>query len=757
MITKGVESKMNRIRNVKYQWLITYVILMLIPTVIFLSVLGVLEKSVRCDVYQADRMVLSTVKNELDTCFYSMKMTYMKLDYDSNVRKLAAPGLSREAKIQTASGVLTRTRETTVFDGLRQKIYMAFPDDDIAICSESGVADVESVTNISFDNLTYADLEKMLGDDSGDFYVIDAYDNGTPVKALAYIAPFPMTTAYKNSGIAVIWVGEDYFLGENGLLSSVADRDAALVDENGQIAFATSDKIDLDTARLSEGGYEKKGAVVSFISLDNADWYGAISAPRAVILQRLVHVKFLIVLGIFLCLICGAIGIILLLRRNYIPLQKLMEHLSGKNGRADITDEPEMNEYDVLHSSISRILDQTKQIQKTVDRQNKTLWETYLSRLLVGRYSPELLETIDEPHAFLSENFAVVLFETENVDKLFADTDMSRESRLSTAGFIITNIMEEIIGEQHCAYVVPHGGNFAAIISLAAVDGGEPLSALIKKGLDAIYSNFGLVIHAALSDVHKSYYGICEGCREAADILEYVDYSGKPNVIQLEDLHSVSGYYYPSETDSALKKALAAGDSKAACEIITEIFRQNPAVGGRVKHEHKYLLLRIISALFDATDEGVQYRYTADVMHLVEDGSGWTQAEEKLTSLVEKLCGESSSDEKPSSSSLTDRVKQYLDEHYTDNNISIQLMGDYFGMSPYYLSKLFKNELGVAFGDYLRRVRVDHVKKMIESDSAVKLKDAAAEAGFSDARALKRAFVQEEGILPSEYVAKLNG
>lgn len=227
LITNGTESRMNRIRNVKYQWLITYVILMLIPTVIFLSVLGVLEKSVRRDVYQADRMVLSTVKNELDTCFYSMNMTYMKLDYDSNIRKLVAPELSREAKVQTASGVLTRTLETTVFDGLRQKIYMAFPDDDIAICSESGVADVESVTDISFENLTYADLENMLGDDnSGDFHVIDTFDNGTPVRALAYIAPFHMTTAYKNSGIAVIWVSEDYFLGENGLLSSVADRDA---------------------------------------------------------------------------------------------------------------------------------------------------------------------------------------------------------------------------------------------------------------------------------------------------------------------------------------------------------------------------------------------------------------------------------------------------------------------------------------------------------------------------------------------------
>ncbi len=120
---------MNRIKNVKHQRAVSYAVLVLIPMVIFLSILGVLEKSVRQDVYQADQLVLNTVKKELDTCFYSIKMTYLKLEFDTNLRKLITGSLpGREQQLQTASAVLSRIRETTAFDGLDQKIYIALPD-----------------------------------------------------------------------------------------------------------------------------------------------------------------------------------------------------------------------------------------------------------------------------------------------------------------------------------------------------------------------------------------------------------------------------------------------------------------------------------------------------------------------------------------------------------------------------------------------------------------------------------------------------
>lgn len=120
---------MNRIKNIKHQRAVSYAVLVLIPMVIFLSILGVLEKSVKQDVYQADQLVLNTVKKELDTCFYSIKMTYLKLEFDTNLRKLITGSLpGREQQLQTASAVLSRIRETTVFDGLDQKIYIALPD-----------------------------------------------------------------------------------------------------------------------------------------------------------------------------------------------------------------------------------------------------------------------------------------------------------------------------------------------------------------------------------------------------------------------------------------------------------------------------------------------------------------------------------------------------------------------------------------------------------------------------------------------------
>lgn len=163
---------MTRVKSVKHQWSISYVALMLIPSIIFLSILGVLEKTVKQDVYYVDGLLINTVKNELDTCFYSMKITYLKLEYDTNLRKLVSNSpTGRANQLQTASAILSRVRETLVFDGLKQKIYIALPESDIAVCSDSGIADVDSVTRVSFGDTDYSQLESLLSEKSyGDFF-----------------------------------------------------------------------------------------------------------------------------------------------------------------------------------------------------------------------------------------------------------------------------------------------------------------------------------------------------------------------------------------------------------------------------------------------------------------------------------------------------------------------------------------------------------------------------------------------------------
>ncbi|MEK3914502.1 helix-turn-helix domain-containing protein [Paenibacillus sp. FSL H7-0331] len=94
---------------------------------------------------------------------------------------------------------------------------------------------------------------------------------------------------------------------------------------------------------------------------------------------------------------------------------------------------------------------------------------------------------------------------------------------------------------------------------------------------------------------------------------------------------------------------------------------------------------------------------------------------------------------------------------------SIQLMRDNLGsdltqeavakevnMSRSYFSQCFKKLVGESFGDYLRALRVDQAKRLLESsDKAVY--EIAAAVGFSDDKYFSRVFRDKTGLLPTEY------
>mgnify|MGYP003294212068 CR=1 FL=1 len=84
------------------------------------------------------------------------------------------------------------------------------------------------------------------------------------------------------------------------------------------------------------------------------------------------------------------------------------------------------------------------------------------------------------------------------------------------------------------------------------------------------------------------------------------------------------------------------------------------------------------------------------------------------------------------------------------NDISLDDISRYCNISTYYFSKLFKQETGENYVEYLNRIRIEHAKQMMnESDKSIK--EICFSVGFSDPNYFSRAFKKYEGISPTEY------
>lgn len=98
---------------------------------------------------------------------------------------------------------------------------------------------------------------------------------------------------------------------------------------------------------------------------------------------------------------------------------------------------------------------------------------------------------------------------------------------------------------------------------------------------------------------------------------------------------------------------------------------------------------------------------------------------------------------------IIDKVKEYIAEGFS-GDISLEKMAKEVGISPYYLSKLFKESEGVTYIDYVIALRMDYAKKQL-SHSSKSIKEICHESGYSDPNYFSRIFKKWTGQTPTEF------
>lgn len=97
-------------------------------------------------------------------------------------------------------------------------------------------------------------------------------------------------------------------------------------------------------------------------------------------------------------------------------------------------------------------------------------------------------------------------------------------------------------------------------------------------------------------------------------------------------------------------------------------------------------------------------------------------------------------------------IVRYINDHYMEE-LSLHLLADKFYISPYYLSRSFKEATGFAFVEYVNSVRIKEAKKQLES-SNLKVNLIARKVGFGSVTHFGRVFKAVTGHSPLYYRRK---
>lgn len=97
---------------------------------------------------------------------------------------------------------------------------------------------------------------------------------------------------------------------------------------------------------------------------------------------------------------------------------------------------------------------------------------------------------------------------------------------------------------------------------------------------------------------------------------------------------------------------------------------------------------------------------------------------------------------------LLQQIIQYIDVHLSEK-ITLQSVGEYFGMSISTVTQLFQRKTDTTFHQYLTRRRMAAAEQLIRSGTP--LEEIGKQVGYTDHSSFYRAFKQTFGMSPREY------
>lgn len=102
---------------------------------------------------------------------------------------------------------------------------------------------------------------------------------------------------------------------------------------------------------------------------------------------------------------------------------------------------------------------------------------------------------------------------------------------------------------------------------------------------------------------------------------------------------------------------------------------------------------------------------------------------------------------------LIQNAKQYIEDHYDNPDLNLNMVAGHIFINPTYLSALFKKEAGLSFVDFITQTRIEKAKVLLVQENT-KSYEVAQKTGYQDPHYFSVCFKKHTGLSPSEFKKK---
>lgn len=211
---------------------------------------------------------------------------------------------------------------------------------------------------------------------------------------------------------------------------------------------------------------------------------------------------------------------------------------------------------------------------------------------------------------------------------------------------------------------------------------------------------------------------------------------------------------YPFEAEKTLIDMCCVGQKDEALIAFSELYSYVYNNYSNSFLEGKDKLIEVMVMLQrNVIQSGMNIKYYSNYLFAMEKIMDYIELERWCRERISLICEEFINQRTKNISHIIIEAKKYIKANY-DKEITLDEISRHTCVSPHYFSRLFKEEAGENYIDYLTQIRIDRAKELMEK-SDLSIKEICFKIGYGDPNYFSRLFKKVEKLTPSEYLKKI--
>lgn len=577
----------------------------------------------------------------------------------------------------------------------------------------------------------------------------------TPIRVLTVNKDMPLP--FGSQGTLVI----------NIKMSSIEQSVDSMV--NGQLSFLTitdrDGKVVYNAHSDQEGSID--GQELNRLALERLGWTISSGIKAGNLFGWVSVISYVWVIIAIVTVICAIVYIVYITRRNYKPIQIIMNRIESHQIRAfehsgARTDEMKMID-GVLENLINHMMDYDKKSRENVLMQRSKLFNALLHGEHMENAAEQLKELSPLNDVHDSSRFVVVVGEINRYEKGFQERYTRGEQ--NTLKFALMNVLQELsrnTGVQCWTEWISVDRIAILFVFKEQNDNNLDMSGQIRVVAEECKSwveqNLRISLSFGIGPIAQGIGTIRDSYAAAEAVMQrkllMTGDVGQADCGETQHPLLDTYTYLQMIADFVKRFRMSSGQWREQLEEIFTAFEQNKLPDDEIRSLIQ-AMLQMLSREVAMMSEGLQEELSE------ENINRWLSAVEEAETLadVKSLLFDGLTDlfrtyvavtETKSYKAMVNEMKNYIEEQFANPDLSLKHLSDRFQITGKHASYLFKTEFNMKFVDFVTELRMKETEQLL-LNTDYSLQDIALKVGYANGITLGRVFKRVTGITPGDY------